>query len=626
MAGTSPAPRVLEDDFQFLRCEDCQQESPNLKLLTCLHTLCLSCLRKNKLTGHCHMCQTAIPQASSTPSMDNLLFTNLQARLKVYKKIVDRVDLFCGYCKKAGELWCSSCKEFLCTNCFEVHQRYLKRESHDAKRVMDIRAGSAKDFLEGTRKTSNLSCSNPTHKSQTVSIYCNKCEKALCCICALLDSQHGSFCDIRSETQRRQEELSTMVQELKQKRSSFEATYSVLQDEAARLEQAQREMRELIRERVEHLVQLIRQEEEELLVLVETQQEQGRRELARELEHMEGMLRRMEASERLVEKMNLYATEQEVMDMQPFIKKSLEDLQCLQPAATGDQVQRGNFAECRARLQALVERVTGHPGTSGPQHDSPSEDETTLILEPPREQCQSHGGVPTGLPAHHQPCVPVLEPSGSSEHICPDKEGNIDPTQSIPPAVLMQRNKEAVEDSASAHEDTAPLPRSIQHPLASLQKDLSDWARSNMQQADKLLKISNCLLQAQCRANRHLVSMTQEIQAMSRSLAAIASAVRPLLQSMAGPQDPATANVEWSSLPSDLLEFPHSTLQKHELLVPVSTPSSPSRPPPASPPASPVCSEPPSSHSEGECSKSRHSTRGKRGGKPSTRLRKRRKK
>ncbi|KFO82069.1 Protein PML, partial [Cuculus canorus] len=313
---------------------------------------CLSCLRKNKLTGHCHMCQTAIPQASSTPSMDNLLFTNLQARLKVYKKIVDRVDLFCGYCKKAGELWCSSCKEFLCTNCFEVHQRYLKRESHDAKRVMDIRAGSAKDFLEGTRKTSNLSCSNPTHKSQTVSIYCNKCEKALCCICALLDSQHGSFCDIRSETQRRQEELSTMVQELKQKRSSFEATYSVLQDEAARLEQAQREMRELIRERVEHLVQLIRQEEGELLG-VETQQEQGRRELARELEHMEGMLRRMEASERLVEKMNLYATEQEVMDMQPFIKKSLEDLQCLQPAATGDQVQRGNFAECRARLQAL---------------------------------------------------------------------------------------------------------------------------------------------------------------------------------------------------------------------------------------------------------------------------------
>ncbi|XP_009585043.1 PREDICTED: protein PML, partial [Fulmarus glacialis] len=100
--------------------------------------------------------------------MDNLLFTSLQARLKVYKKIVDGVDLFCDNCKKPSEFWCSECEEFLCMKCFEAHQRYLKRESHEAKRVMDIRAGSAKDFLKGTRRTGNLSCPNPTHKSQII--------------------------------------------------------------------------------------------------------------------------------------------------------------------------------------------------------------------------------------------------------------------------------------------------------------------------------------------------------------------------------------------------------------------------------------------------------------------------
>ncbi|NXU32424.1 PML protein, partial [Thalassarche chlororhynchos] len=357
-------PKLLEDDFQFILCEGCQQESPNLKLLTCLHTLCLGCLSKNKPIGQCPVCWTAIPKASSIPNTDNLLFTNLQARLKLYKKVVDGVDLFCDNCKKAGDFWCSECEEFLCTKCFEAHQRYLKRESHEAKKVMDIRAGSAKDFLKGTRRTGNLSCSNPTHKNQIVSIYCKKCCKPVCCICALLDSQHAPFCDIRSETQRRQEELGTMSQKLKQKRSGFEATYAALQDEAARLEQAQQEMRELIRQRVEQLVRLIRQEEEELLGLVEVRQEQGRRELARELQHVEGVLRRMEAGERLVEKMSLYATEQEVMDMQPFIKDSLEELQQLEPPAARDRVQPGDMAECRARLQALVERVTGHPEAS----------------------------------------------------------------------------------------------------------------------------------------------------------------------------------------------------------------------------------------------------------------------
>ncbi|NXE82918.1 PML protein, partial [Cochlearius cochlearius] len=358
---SSSLPKLLENDFQFVLCEGCRQESHNLKLLTCLHTLCLNCLSENKPIGQCTVCQTAIPQASGIPDTDNLLFTNLQARLSIYKKIVDGVDLFCDNCQKNGEFWCSECKEFLCTKCFEAHQRYLKRESHEAKKVIDIRAGSAKDFLESARGTGKLSCSNPTHKGQAVSIYCKKCEKPLCCSCALLDSQHAPFCDIHSETQRRQKELGTMSQELKQKRSGFEATYAALKEEAARLEQAQREMRELIRQRVEQLVRLLRQEEEELLGLVEVRQEQGRRELTRELQRMEAVLRRMEAGERLVEKMNLYATEQEVMDMQPFIKNSLKELQQLQPPAARDRAQLGDLAECRTKLQALVERVTGQP-------------------------------------------------------------------------------------------------------------------------------------------------------------------------------------------------------------------------------------------------------------------------
>lgn len=221
------------------------------------------------------------------------------------------------------------------------------------------------------------------------SIYCKRCEKALCCSCALLDSQHAPFCDIRSETQCRQEELGTMNQELKQKRSGFEATYAALQDEAARLEEAQREMRELIGQRVEQLVRLIRQEEEELLGLVEAWQEQGRRELARELQHVEGVLRRMEAGERLVEKMRLYATEQEVMDMQPFIKDSLDELQRLQPPAAGDRAQSGDLAKCRARLQALVDRVTGHPG----------EDSLWGWIQPPHRQ-RGHGPAQKAVTQH----------------------------------------------------------------------------------------------------------------------------------------------------------------------------------------------------------------------------------
>jgi len=269
-------------------------------------------------------------------------------------------------------------------------------------------------------------------------------------------------------------------------------------------------------------------------------------------------------------------------------------------------------------------------GTSTPQHDCPSDDETTLILdlEPPGERCQLHGGLPTRLPAHHKTCAPVSDPSGGRGHVCPDQGGDMSPTQPAPPVLPMQRDKQAEEVSGSAHGDTVPLPRSIQDSLASLREDFSGWTRSNVQQAGELLKISNRLLQAQRRANSHLISVTREIRAMSRSLATIASTVAPLLQPVATPRDPPTAEMEWPSLPSDLLElFPPNTPQQHEPLVPAAAAApSTTRRPPANPPTSPVLSEPSSPASEGECPRSRHPARSKRGGKPSTRLQKRRKK
>ncbi|NWX02703.1 PML protein, partial [Caloenas nicobarica] len=351
-----PHPPAVEDDFKFILCEGCQQASPNLKLLTCLHTLCLNCLSENKPIRQCPICQTPIPQASGIPDMDNLLFTSLQARLSIYKKIANSNNPSCSRCRgEAAAVWCPECEEFLCAKCFEDHQWFFKKRNHEAKKVEDLRAESPHQFLEDTRKSCNLFCANPDHAGQdhVSSIYCTKCEKVLCCSCALLDSQHAPFCDIRSETQRRQQELSTIAQELKQKRSRFQATQAVLRNEAARLEEAQQEMRELIQQRVEQLVQLLRREEEELLGLVEARQERGRRELAGELQRVEGTLRRMEAAERLVEKMSLYATEQEVMDMQPFVRDSLQELQRLQPPASGEREQPRDLSECRGRLQAL---------------------------------------------------------------------------------------------------------------------------------------------------------------------------------------------------------------------------------------------------------------------------------
>uniref|UniRef100_A0A8D0GGX8 B box-type domain-containing protein n=1 Tax=Sphenodon punctatus TaxID=8508 RepID=A0A8D0GGX8_SPHPU len=221
---------------------------------------------------------------------------------------------------------------------------------------------SAKQFLEGAKKSSNLFCSSASHqnKGKITSIYCRGCEKPLCCSCAFLDREHTNLCcDIHLEIQRRQEELGSMSTELQGKKKHYEDAYNHLQGQANHLEQVKKETKELIQQKVAEMLQLVQQQGEELQTMVENRHQLERQDIEGKLQHMEAVLKRMASSERLVEKMYLYASEQEVMDMHPFIRKSLAGLKKEQPPAVGARVQAGDMAECKAKLQAMYERVTG---------------------------------------------------------------------------------------------------------------------------------------------------------------------------------------------------------------------------------------------------------------------------
>uniref|UniRef100_A0A8C8RLG8 Protein PML n=1 Tax=Pelusios castaneus TaxID=367368 RepID=A0A8C8RLG8_9SAUR len=353
----------MEDEFQFLLCQRCQRESRNPKLLPCLHTLCMDCVQENKPVGQCPICQTPIPQLSGIPEQDNLLFANLQAKLNTYRKIVSGSELFCDCCRDSAEFWCSECEDFFCIRCFETHQWVSKKKSHETRKVAEVKAESFKQFLDGARKSRVLFCANLNHRDQsssTSNIYCTGCHKPLCCACALLDSQHTQlYCNIEMEITRRQQELGSLSEELVKKKAHFHVAYNSLRDKTEHMDQVKNETKELIQKKVEQMMQLIREQEQELLEMVERQHRLGNEELEGKLQQAEAMLKRMGAGEQLVEKMHLYASDQEVMDMHLFIKKSLEEFKNLQPLAVEASVQAGDFNECKASLQALFERVTG---------------------------------------------------------------------------------------------------------------------------------------------------------------------------------------------------------------------------------------------------------------------------
>ncbi|KAH0619863.1 hypothetical protein JD844_014235 [Phrynosoma platyrhinos] len=329
-------------------CEKCQKEAKNPKLLPCLHTLCLECLEENKPICQCPICRIAIQRASGLPFQDNLLFAHLQAKLNTYRKITTGQDLVCDRCRGAAEFWCSECEEFLCMNCYEAHQWYLKQKSHEAQKLSDLQNDTAQSFLEGARN-----------------IYCRGCRKPLCCSCALLDGEHYNaklYCDIHVEIENRKEELGRMKEDLAEKRKSYVNTRCSIRERLQQLEKVRNETRDQIQAQVEEMIQWIQKKGEELMEKVDQQLCQERRDVEKKLQSTERVVRRMEASERLVEKMNRFASDQEVMDMQPFIKESLEELRKEKLPVVGFWAQTENFADVKSELQALYKRVKGEKG------------------------------------------------------------------------------------------------------------------------------------------------------------------------------------------------------------------------------------------------------------------------
>lgn len=109
----------------------------------------------------CPVCRAPWPSGAGTQALDNVFFESLQRRLSVYQQIA-REQAFCTRCKEPAHYWCFECEQLICTKCFEAHQWFLK---HEARPLAELRSQSVREFLDGTRKSNIIFCSNPNHRS-----------------------------------------------------------------------------------------------------------------------------------------------------------------------------------------------------------------------------------------------------------------------------------------------------------------------------------------------------------------------------------------------------------------------------------------------------------------------------
>ncbi|XP_023408667.2 protein PML isoform X3 [Loxodonta africana] len=365
--SSNPTEQIAEEEFQFLRCQDCKAEAKCPKLLPCLHTLCSGCL---EVAGvQCPICQTPRSPGANAPALDNVFFESLQRRLSIYRQIVS-VCAACTRCKEPADFWCFECEQLICTKCFEAHQWFVK---HEARPLADLRGQSVHEFLDCSRRSNNIFCSNSKHHTpELTSIYCRGCCKPLCCSCALLDTGHTELkCDIHAEIQQRQEELAAMTHALQEQESAFGAAHAQIRSALCQLDRARADTEELIRARVLQVVAHVKAREEELLESLKARYRSDSEEMTSRLGHLDGVLQRIRMGGALVERMKRYASEQEVLDMHGFLREALHRLRQEEPQSLQAPVPTDGFNEFKVRLQDLISCTTEGTDAALPKRASP---------------------------------------------------------------------------------------------------------------------------------------------------------------------------------------------------------------------------------------------------------------
>lgn len=317
----------------------------------------------------CPICQADQSLRASGPALDNIFFESLQRRLSVYRQIVD-AQARCTRCNETADFWCFECEQLLCARCFEAHQWFLK---HEARPLAELRGQSVCEFLDGTRKSNNIFCSNPNHRSPMLtSIYCQGCAKPLCCTCALLDNSHGHVkCDITEEIQQRQEELGSMTQLLEKQDHAFDSALAQMRSAISQLGRVRTDTEEVIRTGVRQLVAHVQAQETELLEAVNTRYQREYEKIAGQLGRLDAVLQRIRTGSVLVQRMKRYASDQEVLDMHGFLRKALNALHREEPQSLEATVRTDSFDEFKVRLQDLVSCITQRTDAAVPRRGSP---------------------------------------------------------------------------------------------------------------------------------------------------------------------------------------------------------------------------------------------------------------
>ncbi|XP_013787373.2 tripartite motif-containing protein 2-like [Limulus polyphemus] len=315
-----PWPVVRHFDSQFLKCGICLKRYINPKVLPCLHTFCESCLVQyipaESLTVTCPICrqQSILPKQGVSALQDNDFIANLMEVLE-QPVVCQRRE-----CQSPGVRKCTSCDEFLCDVCCEVHK---KESSSCNEMIISISELALREEQEKSKESPSLMC--PKHSFQTLRFYCRDCETAVCVTCT--DIEHGGHgtMRLREAIEDQKDALKSLLQKAYSQvpniKEAIEAVYVTSSNLSERYSQVSKEVYFCF----ETLIEIIQMRKSFLLKELEECYESKQQTLIQQREALGTILNSLSSSCEFTENVLTHSNETEILLIRKQMTEKLKE-------------------------------------------------------------------------------------------------------------------------------------------------------------------------------------------------------------------------------------------------------------------------------------------------------------